>query len=286
MSTVYSKASLREMSEQLSEDVEDDTVIYRQRNRAVVRLVDEVHGTVVVKLYTVSGCRGFGQRLLGTGSGDYESRGLVALAQIGVRVPRLLGRLRLKRNGLGFTDGLVMEDLGDGMTGAEYLRGLVRDEQVGARLVFEEYLLNMAATIVANGLVDTDPGIVNSLVRADGTFCRLDVEMVRRVRNRRLASKDYGKMFGRLLGSYAMAVGVEGGVFEDFALRFCEAMHPSAQSWRFTGLVMADDLARRYRNGGEVAGGIVLPDLDGVGGMRLGGDLEGYGAGVGAAAAG
>ncbi len=234
MAEAFTQSHLKEWTHQLCRTLDDVDVIYRKRNRIVIRTHVEQHGSVIVKMYARPDWKGFLRRVTRSGTCDYDWKGLLAFQRIGVRAPEPLGHCHIPANPAHFTDAIIMEDLGDCTTATDHLKMLIEDNRIDDQLAFEEALIVITQQIIEGGYVDTDHGLVNSLVRTDGELCRMDVELVRKIHSphSKRSRTAYGFMFGRLLSSYIFAVQPDVQAVESFAFRVKERMHPSTLAWQ------------------------------------------------------
>ena len=206
LDTSFSKKQMRSIGHRLCTNLDHEDVIYKRRNRIVIRVVDEDKKTFIVKMWSRPGVAGVLRRLSRTGSCDYEWRHLCLFQRIGVPVPAPLGFCRLAANEHRYTDALFMEDLGVCTSSTEHVKRLIRESREDDLYKFEQELIDTTAKILEAGLIDTDHGLVNTLVKPSGKMVRLDLEMVRWVYVLSLAPKAYGRMLGHLLATYTFAI--------------------------------------------------------------------------------
>lgn len=242
----YSRNRLRKLTYHLCCTLKDTDIIYRHRNRVVIRSPDVEHGTVIIKMYARPDWKGRIRRWTRSGSCDHEWRGLMDFERIGVRVPKPLGHCFIPENPQGFTDAIAMEDLGECVSATGHLKQLIKEKRESDHIEFDSQLIALTKNIIDGGFADTDHSLVNALVRADGEVCRLDVELARRVYSRTLAWRSYGRMFGRLLASYTYAVQPNVGVVESFAIRIKASVHPSQRVWCFANEIIRRAMMRQY----------------------------------------
>lgn len=202
----FTTAEMRSILLRLGEHPESVEEVYRRRNRIVLRWSANDRGSIIIKMWSRPGVRGSIRRRTRTGSCDFEYANLARLHRAGVPVPKPLGMCQVPPNTCPYSDAVFMEDLGDCRPATDHLKRLIRenDEQAVAR--FEDEVIEITRRIINAGMVDTDHGMVNTVVTEFGHPIRLDTEMARRVLWPAFSSGRYGRMVGWLLGTYAFAV--------------------------------------------------------------------------------
>lgn len=181
-------------------------VLSRHEGRCVLRCPPQDGERVVLKTWSRPGVLSAARRAFGAGDLDREWRSLCRARELGVRVPTPLGRARLPANAAAWTDAMVSADIGPCVTAVDHLKRLVASGSQSDVDAFERELVAQTGAMVDGGLIDTDHGLVNTLVPASGLPVRLDFEMARVVRSPRTNVAAYGAMLGHVLATHAFAV--------------------------------------------------------------------------------
>ncbi|MGH8670675.1 MAG: lipopolysaccharide kinase InaA family protein, partial [Burkholderiales bacterium] len=87
-------------------------LLHRGRNRTIFRWRDRDGASLVVKLWNRPDFKGVVRQYLRIDSASHEWRSMVRLHRAGLRVPQPLGRCRVPANAHGFTEAILMEDMG------------------------------------------------------------------------------------------------------------------------------------------------------------------------------
>lgn len=215
-------------------------VLSRGENRTILRSRVGDGVSLVVKLWNRPDFVGVVRRCLRIDSASHEWRSMARLRRAGLRVPRPLGCYRVPANTDGFTDAILMEDMGNCASATEHIKKLIADGDEMRLESVNHQLVEMTAVILAAGIIDTDHSLVNIVVRSDGKLVRLDLEMARWVGLPRFFTGMYGRMLGRLLGSYTFAVQPDGQRVRQFAQRLAIRLAPPTRAMR---------VAQRYLDG-------------------------------------
>ncbi len=185
--------------------LDDMDVVSKRSFRLVVRR-EAANGTpVIVKLWARPGWKGTARRLLGQTAARYEFRNLKMMERLGVPAPRAYAYGRAAPNAQGYTDAMVMEDLGEIELAGVYLKGRVQAGDEAAVQHFEDEVIRMTGILTRAHVIDFDHSMVNIVVK-DKDPIRLDLEKARRVPWNGLRPKLYGEMIGQLLATYVFAV--------------------------------------------------------------------------------
>lgn len=205
-------------------DPDAHDVIYRARNRIVVRHPRVEGGTFIIKLWARPDFKGAVRRLIGRSAPRLEWVNLQRFRSAGVRVPTPFGFLNAPSDSTTFTEALFLEDLGRTISGMSHLGRLAGDGLEEQLHEFETRLIEMTARCLDAGLLDKDHGLVNTVVPADGQPVRLDLELARQVRMPHLYPSTCGEMLGNLMGTYAFAVQPDTERATRFAIRLAEGV--------------------------------------------------------------
>lgn len=229
-------AQMRQCLEALRPNFDTSEIIYQRENRVVIRWRNSGLGyPIILKMWSRPDLKGSLRRLLKIGSCEYEWRNLVRLSNANVAVPRPLGFCRVVPNIAGYTDVLVMEDLGKCERAIEYLKGLFRAGHESQVLCFENAIIDMTCQILALGMVDVDHGLVNIVAQPSGRAVRLDLELARRILWPELVPGMYGRMLGHLIALHAFAIQPDTDLTTRFAQRLRERLKPSTRVLRVAG---------------------------------------------------
>jgi hypothetical protein len=224
-------------------------VLDRGMNRTIFRWRDDNGASVVAKLWNRPDLKGSVRRCLGIDSASHEWRSLVRLDRAGLRVPRPLGRCRVPTNHQAFTEAVIMEDIGDCDDAMDYIKSLISAGEEAKIQSVEQQLIDMTVAILAAGMIDTDHSLVNVLVRNDGELIRMDVEMARWVGVPQIFGGMYGRMLGRLMGSYTFAVQPDDQRVRRFAQQLASQLGPPRRAMRvaqrYLDAMLAEQKARK-----------------------------------------
>ncbi len=224
-------------------------VLHRRGDGTVFRWRDGDGASLVVKVWRRPDFLGVVRRCLRIDSASYEWRSMVRLHRAGLHVPQPLGRCRMEANALGFTDAILMEDMGGCTQAAEYIKKLIADGDEMRVESADQQLVEMTAVILAARMIDTDHSLVNIFVRDDGELLRLDFEMARWVGLPRLFRGMYGRMLGRLLSSYTFAVQPDDQRVRRFARGVASKLAPPTRAMqaaqRYLDAMLEEQRARR-----------------------------------------
>lgn len=212
----------------LRETLDSAEVVYRRRDRIVLRHVDAQSGrSIIVKMWSRPDLNGRIRQLMGIAACDHEFRSLMRLRRVNMIVPCPLGTARLVPDISGYTDVLFMEDLGKCESSTEYFKRLIRDGDETLVTEFEDTIIEMTAQILQAGMLDIDHGLVNTVVQASGRPVRLDFELARHVFWPRLFPWIYGQMLGHVILLHAFAVQPDVDRTFRFAQRLLNRLQPS-----------------------------------------------------------
>jgi hypothetical protein len=224
-------------------------VLKRGKNRTIFRWRDDNGDSVVAKFWKRPDLKGRVRRCLGIDSASHEWRSLIRLDRAGLRVPRPLGRCRLPPNHQAFTEAVIMEDVGDCGDAMNYIKSLISGGDEEKIESVEQQLIEMTTAILAAGMIDTDHGLFNVLARSDGELIRMDLEMARWVGVPQIFEGMYGRMLGRLLGTYTFTVQPDDQRVRRFAQRLVSQLGPPRRAMqvaqRYLDALLAEQKARK-----------------------------------------
>lgn len=197
-----------------------DFEILRQRADGLVAGVSTADGqSVVVKMWKRPGPRGWYRRLTRTGNLDREWTILHRLYARGLPVPQPIARCRFRRPLNGYTDAILIEDLGRWPRAIDQVRKMLDSGDETVYRTFETGLLELTSDVLEAGVVDEDHHLVNILVRPTGDVARIDFEIAARARFPSLHSAQLAEMLANLLSSYLFAVQPRFELADEFAHR-------------------------------------------------------------------
>ena len=202
---IATASDAREMIADTCRRLDEMDVISKRDFRLVVRRNWHDGTPVVVKLWARPGLKGTLRRFLGQSAARYEFRNLRMMARIGVPAPRAIAYGRAPANRFGYTDVMVMEDLGDCETAGRYLKARIEAADEAAVAKFEAEVIRMTGILARARIIDFDHSMVNIVVTGARPI-RLDLEKARRVPWIGLRPGLYARMIGQLLGTYVFAV--------------------------------------------------------------------------------
>ena len=240
-----------------SRNLDDMEVVSKRGFRLVVRRLAEDGTPVIVKLWARPGWKGMARRVLGQTAARYEFRNLRMMERLGVPAPRAFAYGRAGPNAHGYTDAMVMEDLGQIEVAGDYLKARVQAGDEAAVTHFEDEVIRMTGILARARIIDFDHSMVNIVVK-DTDPIRLDLEKARRVPWIGLRPGLYGKMIGQLLATYVFAVQPD----MDRAARFAEKLF--AEIRPAPGIVKlaqahVDKQMKRQKDGRGIDMALVLP---------------------------
>lgn len=195
--------------------------------RRIVRYPVAEAQTVIVKLWARPDLKTRIKKHLGIASVDQEWKNLNRAQGLGLRVPAPLGHAHLPRNPSPYTGAMVCEDLGPCTLAVDYVKACLAQGAQRSLESFDEELLEMTATMVRGGLLDSDHGLINVVVDRSCKPVRLDFEMARHVEHLRLHTGLYARMLGHLLLTYTFAVQPDTERTELLAARLLERLAPA-----------------------------------------------------------
>ncbi len=196
----------------------DVELLANNDNRRVVRLATD-DGSVIVKLWARPDLQSRLRRLWKSASVHREWNGLLRAHELRVRAPVPLGLAQLPANAGGFTDAIVMGDLGQHEVAIEHLKRLYQANHVAEAQRFEDGLIEMTVRLVGGGLLDADHGLINVVALEDGRPARIDLELARCVRDVQRQPRLLAVMVGHLLATHTFSIQPETALTRAFADR-------------------------------------------------------------------
>lgn len=197
--------------------------ILRSRDDCIVIRVAPPNGiSIIVKLWKRPGVRGFLRRMTQTGNLDREWKTLNHLHHFALTTPEAIARFHFDSQINGYTDAIVMQDIGVGELGTEYLTQLLAQEQESPdeRIRFENDVIELTATVLQAGVLDLDHHLVNMIVTPTREIVRLDFEISTVVGDPRRHTRKLAGMIASLMTSYIVAVDAHGkDTANEFAMK-------------------------------------------------------------------
>jgi hypothetical protein len=209
-------------------------VVSNNEWRLVVRRPWPGRPSVIVKLWARPDIKGMLRRLLRISSAYYEWRNLRVLHELGVRAPVPIAMVNMPRNRSGYTEAIVMEDLGPCKEAIKYLKATIASGDEQAVRAFEQQLIDITAAMVRGKVLDWDHGLVNIVATTSGEAVRMDLEQARKVTSLRWSRTLYGQTLGSLLATYSFAVQPDLARVPDFASRLFTAVSATRDTQRLT----------------------------------------------------
>ncbi len=220
--------------------------IHDNGNRQIFRWKDSGGRSLIAKALLRPELRFRLRRLIGKDALSHEWRGLERLHGAGVRVPQPLARIRPRSNGMGITDVLLMEDVGSCIRVFDHLKRMVVEENEEAIDLLEAQIVDLTASIVKAGVLDSDHSLRNIVRSEGGELWRLDLEVARIPRTAIQREKLLGLMLGRLLGSHCFVFQPETTRTRAFA-RSLDARLALSEAVRTQSQARLDEMLERQR---------------------------------------
>ena len=238
-------------------NLDEMDIISKRSFRLVVRRESPDGTPVIVKLWARPGWKGAARRLLGQTAARYEFRNLKMMERLGVPAPRAYGYGRAAPNAQGYTDAMVMEDLGQIELAGIYLKGRVQAGDEAAVQHFEDEVIRMTGILTRARVIDFDHSMVNIVVK-DRDPIRLDLEKARRVPWVGLRPKRYGEMIGQLLATYVFAVQPDMARAGHFAEKLFAEIKPAPGIVKLAQ-AHVDKQLKRQKDGSGIDMALALP---------------------------
>jgi hypothetical protein len=211
----------------------------------MLRLTDVDGASVIAKAWKARNLTERMKSLFGWSMAQHEWQAHRYMEQAGLTVPKLLHFLRLRSQGGGCFEVIVVEDLGPTRNGLVYLKDLLAaGDDAGIRR-FEERVISMTRDLVDAGLVDVDHQLRNIVVNGTERPIRIDFECARRFTRGFPPAPDYGRMIGRLVVSHAYACQPELTRTRCFARRLAQHLNPPRTVLEGAEAQIAHALARQ-----------------------------------------
>lgn len=221
--TEWDPARLRGLVAEVATRVDAHELLSERDCRQVIR-VHQDGGSVVIKFWARPGLRGTIRRRLGRTIAVREYQGLQTLARLGVRVPTPHGFALVGPNPAGFSEAVVMSDLGQVDDATEHFKALVRAGDDAPIRAFEDDLIEITTRMWRGRVLDYDHGLINMVVPASGRPVRLDLEHARVHPLPRLRPDLRTRMLGHLLLTHLFAVQPASHWTESFSQRLLAAV--------------------------------------------------------------
>ena len=207
--------------------VENLNLNERPGDSCIVRIRDAVPAPIIAKFWNRPGWRGHIRNFTRTTPGHKEYQALTLLRKADVNVPNAIALTKLKRT--CFSQVLFEEDLGECLPAIEHVKKLISCEREAALEVFLTEIVTMTMQMIEARVVDPDHSFVNIVATPSGDPARLDLELAICGAWRRVPTHIYGKMLGRLIGSYVFAVQPDLSRATSFAVMLSDTLNPQAK---------------------------------------------------------
>jgi len=230
--------------------------VLRSRHDCIIfRVAPPDSASFIVKLWKRPGVRGFLRRITQTGNLDREWKTLNHLSRFALAVPEAITRFHFDSPINGYTDAIVMQDIGVGVLGTEYLTQLLGQElkqgSADERIKFENSVIELTASILQAGVLDLDHHLVNMIVTPSGDIVRLDFEISTIVRNPRRHTRKFAWVIANLMTSYIVAVNAHGKeTANGFAMKLAKDLELPANLLRHAKVKVEKNLESQQQQSG------------------------------------
>ncbi len=192
----------------------------RRNDSLTARVISEDNKTIIIKLWKRPGIKGKIRQLTHTGNLDREWKALNLLYSKGIRVPKALACFRFNTAQNGYTDVLIMEDLGSCERAIDSLPKLIqKNNSRNERIQFEDKIISLTRSIIEAGVLDSDHHLVNILILPSGDVARVDFEISTVIYRPGLHEEKLAKMISHLLKTYIFSVQSNVELIDEFSLR-------------------------------------------------------------------
>ncbi len=178
----------------------------RRNDSLTARVIGESNKTFIIKLWKRPGIKGKIRQLTHTGNLDREWKALNLLHKKGIKVPKALACFRFNTPQNGYTDILILEDLGSCIRIIDVLPKLIKNHNYSELIKIEDKIINLTHAIILAGVIDSDHHLVNILILPSGNIARVDFEISTIVSRAELHGKKLAKMISALLITYIFSV--------------------------------------------------------------------------------
>jgi len=236
----------------------DAKLIRSKGGKSVWRVRIESESTVIAKLWQSRGRSYRVRRLTRTTNARYEYCNLHRLQQHDSPAPSPFGYCYMDVNGREIVEAVFVEDLGPCITGTEFIRRLLDNDNRASLRAFNDAIVHITVSLIRAGIVDTDHSVINIVVPERGMPVRVDLETARWTLSPRLSPRRYSHMLGRLIGTYVFAVQPQLELVGGFCKQLNGALRPTRHVKR-----RADAIVTKMLDDQRIAFGIdsriVLP---------------------------
>lgn len=188
-------------------DFDESMILSNNKDKIIIRYkVKQDNSSIIIKLWSRPHLGGRIRKWLNLSQSDKEWSAILYANSLGINVPKAFIKVALPMKPKGFTDAIIMEDLGDISTALDHIKDCIDTTDDEKIFLFEEKIIKMTATLINNALLDTDHTLFNIVVNESGIPFRLDFELAKKTIFPSLFFYQYGQLIGNLLASYTYAV--------------------------------------------------------------------------------
>lgn len=202
----WTDKKINEIVTQVCAHLEQQEVLSNNKDKLVIRYFIEPKKSLIIKLWSRPHLGGKVRQLLNDTLAKKEWSALNHAHNCGINVPKVFGWSKLIENRNGFTEALVMEDIGQCRIAADYIKECYEKNDLLAIKAFENSVINMTRDMIKNKILDIDHTLINIVLNEQNAVYRIDFELAKPVFSMTLNSFSYGEMLGRLLASYTFAI--------------------------------------------------------------------------------
>lgn len=217
----------REITADISAGRRDVDVLRDKRSSLLtVRATVSDSESVIVKLWDRQGLKDIVRGWCGVNGAQREWRAMSLLYERGVSVPRPVQCVPVSGDGVAHTDAIIIEDLGRCLRVGDELAGMIESRRFEEVIRIENGLIEITRDMIRAGVLDLDHSATNFVLTPEGRVVRLDLEFARCFGYVGLHTGLYGRMLGRLIGTFTFAVQPDLDRAVLFAQRLAEAVDP------------------------------------------------------------
>ncbi len=221
----------------LDDSIPFDVLKERPGDGLVARTHPGSDHSVIVKLWNRPGVRGFLRTLTRTSNLYREMNATAGLRGAGIRVPAVLGSCRIPDAGSAYTEALLFEDLGHCTTTYDHVHVLIEEGREQELQLLLDEIIDTTSKIVDAKMTDWDHCFYNIIITPSGEIARLDFEVARNWPPL-LSPRNYPRMLGWLISTYAFAAQPEVERVTEFATALTERLDPPRWVlWRTTAWI-------------------------------------------------
>lgn len=240
----------------LAESVAKDKVPYtrfrleeRRNDSLTARVACTGDKTVILKLWKRPGIQGKIRQLTRTGNLDREWKALGLLYNKGICVPEALACFRFNRPKNGFTDALVIQDLGSCKRIVDVIPEYIQKSNGTPHelIKLENKIINLTQSILEAGVIDFDHHLVNILLLPSNHVARVDFELSSIFYRPKLHKYKLAKMIANLLTSYIYSTQYNIDLINSFSIRLNQSLVLSPKVLQHVNILVNKDLQQQQK---------------------------------------